>query len=522
MTELTPLSRLSTAALALTLLAALLAAPVHAQAKAPSAATPTKASADDFKFDVHGAYSIWGLNQHGFFLGKDVALNDADYVVQNLRLKAKIGSKSVGVKVRLDAAQGWWGVDNSPNVSTGVGVDADGNPTGAATYNPYKLFRSKDTNYGIHIDRAFLYFDAPWGLPLQIRAGRQLFAAGNKLVLDQAYEGLQLTLKPSSSITIDGWWAKVAEGRQSIKNPVGALMNDEDGFDDADLYGAQLHFKTKGHKITLFGLMYQDNIKDFTHLNGGLGYFHSRFQAEMSSAIVAGLNAKGKLSIGKGLLYNVEFDYLTGKDDNANTDFAGNNRDKNNGELAGFNAYAKLTQKLNAGVPMDVSLVAGMGSGDDDPTSGKGNINRIQTMGFFPLTNVWEDSVMPDVEGITPQGLGSPASRGYRELENTTVAQLKVGANVHKTLRLETSYTYLQATQPIYAWDAKGPDLNKSSTDIGQEVDFNFKWKIRKNLKLIGLYGVFLPGEGASYLITGTADNTDMAWEAKHVLVYNF
>ena len=351
---------------------------------------------------------------------------------------------------------------------------------------------------------------------------RQLYAAGNKLVLDQAYEGVQFTLKASAALTIDGWWAKVAEGQNSIKNPVGGLMNDEDGFGDADLFGAQVHFTTGTHKITLFGLYYRDNIKGFTHLPNGLGYFHSRFQSEMSSAIVGSLHATGKVNVAGGLRYNVEFDYLTGKDDNANTDHKGNLIDINDGTLSGFNVYANLTQRLNIGVPLDISLVGGMGSGDDDPTSGKGNINRIQTMGFFPLTNVWEDSVMPDVEGISPQGLGSPASRGYRELENTTVAQLKIGANVLKSLRLETSYTYLQATQPIFAWSGTGPDLTTSSTDIGQEIDFNFKWQIRKNLKLVGLYGVFLPGDGAAYLINGMNDHKDMAWEAKHVLLYSF
>lgn len=502
----------------------LVSAPAIAQPAAP-AATPAvakkKADADAFKVQLHGAYSMWGLTQHGFFLGKDVALDDADYIVQNLRLKAKFGSKHAGAVLRMDLGQGWWGVDNSPNVATGVGVDPKTNlPTGSTTYNPYKLFRSKDTNYGTHVDRASLYFDAPWDVPLQVRVGRQLFKVGNRLVLDQALEGVQFTLKAAQNLAVDGWWGKMSEGNGSYKNPVGALMNDDKKFADADLYGIQARYKAGAHKLTLFGMYYNDQNTVSPYLPGGMGYFMSRFQSEISTAIVGGVHAQGK--IGKNLSYNVEVDYLTGTDDNANSDFRGNLVDKNNGELAGFNAYAKVTQKMNAGVPLDLSLVAGMGSGDDDPTSGKGNINRIQTMGYFPLTNVWEDSVMPDVEGISPQGLGSPASRGYRELENTTVAQLKAGANVLKGLRLEASYTFLQATQPIYAWTAKGPDLTKSSKDIGQEVDFNIKWTIRKNLKFIGLYGVFLPGQGAAYLMNGNDTNMDMAWEAKNVLKYSF
>ena len=53
-------------------------------------------------------------------------------------------------------------------------------------------------------------------------------------------------------------------------------------------------------------------------------------------------------------------------------------------------------------------VVFGRGSGDEDYGSGEGNINRLKTMGFFYLTEVWEDSIMPDEEGITPQGLGAP------------------------------------------------------------------------------------------------------------------
>ncbi|MCO4770756.1 MAG: hypothetical protein KDA24_12060, partial [Deltaproteobacteria bacterium] len=35
--------------------------------------------------DLSGKYALWVLNQHGFFLGQDVPLDDADYVVQMLR-----------------------------------------------------------------------------------------------------------------------------------------------------------------------------------------------------------------------------------------------------------------------------------------------------------------------------------------------------------------------------------------------------------------------------------------------------
>ncbi|NIX57622.1 MAG: hypothetical protein GWN14_17295, partial [candidate division Zixibacteria bacterium] len=58
-------------------------------------------------------------------------------------------------------------------------------------------------------------------------------------------------------------------------------------------------------------------------------------------------------------------------------------------------------------------MVGGRGSGDDDVTGGDGNVNKLRTSGFFYITEIWEDSIMPDEEGITPQGLGAPNVRGY-------------------------------------------------------------------------------------------------------------
>lgn len=495
---------------------------------APTAATPTAAAAPaapPITWTVNGAWSAWGLDQHGFLLGRDHPLDDADYVVQNLRLLGKVQAKHVGVVARMDLAQGWWGVDNEPDVGTGVGVDDQGAAKATTVTNPYALFRNKDTNYGAHVDWAYLWFDAPFALPARVTAGRQPFFVGNRLVLDQTYDGLRAdTSVLGGGVSVSAYYAKVHEGGGSMRNPVGLLMNDDDGRADGNLLGVSLRWQSddKGsHKAELFGLRYTDGQKDDAFLPGGLVYAHSRFQAQISEANVFGLNATGTLGVGAGLEYNVEVDVLMGKDNVDNADFAGNLIDKNNGELFGYNVFAKLNQKLDVGLPLNVQLTLGMGSGDDDPTSGKGNINRIQTMGYFPLTNVWEDSVMPDVEGISPQGLGSPVSRGYRELENTTVAMLTIGANLHKTFRVEAAYAFLRATQPIFGWDAKGP-TSASSQDIGQEVDLNLKWQLAPGLSLVGLYGVFLPGDGAALLINGSTKDKEMAWEAKHVLMWAF
>lgn len=495
---------------------------------APGAATPTSApaaapTAPALTTSLHGVAWFWGLNQHGFLLGKDATLDDADYVVHNIRLMGTVGTEHIGVVVRADVFEGWWGVDNDPDVATSVGVDDKGAPAGSTATNPYALFRNKGTGYPLHVDYGWLWFDLP-GIPVKMQIGRQPFSAGNKLVLDQTVDGIRADVSAGPSIKATLSYAKMHEGVGSGRSPLGALMNDDDERADGNLFGLSLNWRSDPkakHQVEVFGYHYRDGAKKTAYLPQGLIYGMSRFQAQISNATVAGAHAQGTLDVGKGLAYNVEIDVLRGEDNFDNADFAGNLLDKNDGTLKGYNAYLTLQQKLDAGIPVDVQLTLGMGSGDDDPSKGAGNINRIQTMGYFGLTNVWEDSVMPDVEGISPQGLGSPVSRGYRELENTTVGMLTVGANVLPSLRIEAAYAYLRSTAPVFGWTAAGPST-ATSHDLGQEVDLNIKWAIRPGLQLIGLYGAFMPGDAAALLINGNTDSKEMAWEAKHVLQWAF
>ena len=440
-------------------------------------------------------------------------------MVQNFRLNLKVGHEKLGGVLRADAAQGWWGANNDPN----TGVDADGNPT----YNPGAYFRNKDNNYPIHFDHAFIYFELPW-FPVRFELGRNTWHVGNKLVLDYPLDGITLSSSVGDHVKLSAMWAKISEGNGSYKTPAGALMNDDDQWSDSDLMGLQVKYGTKTFNAELFGLFYKDRMDRMdeadggAHLPQGLGFEYSRFQPQVSQAIALGLALDGSADIAKGLKWGFEFDFLTGDDDFDNADHAGGLLDKNDGSLSGFNALAHATQKLDVGVPFDIGLVVGMGSGDDDPTEGGGNLNRIITMGRWPLTNVWEDSVMPDIGGISPQGLGSPVSRGYRELENTTVAQLKLGLVPTERLRLEASYTYLEATQDVHGWDAMGVPTDETASDLGMEIDVNLKLTIYEELKYIVLFGYFMPGDAAALLMNGNTDKTEAAMEVKQVLLYKF
>ena len=226
------------------------------------------------------------------------------------------------------------------------------------------------------------------------------------------------------------------------------------------------------------------------------------------------------------LTLNGEFDYLIGKDDINNSKHGAKQMwDKNNGDLSGFNLFLKANYA--AAPKFNLGAIAGMGSGDSDLNGGSGNVNKFRTSGFFYITEIWEDSIMPDEEGITPQGLGAPNVRGYRELENTTVLQINGTLKPKKNVQMFVSYSFLRATQPIHAWASDGNgdwtiNPNVSASDIGQEVDFRLSYNMYKELNLTLRGGFFLPGNAAAYLITGNADNKDTVWELKSTITYKF
>jgi hypothetical protein len=480
------------------------------------------ASADDAEktdFSISGVYTIWALNQRNFLLGADNVLDDADYVVQMLRLNAAFDKENYGVVTRFDAAQGWWGADNDPDVESVESADG----TSTETYNPYKLFRDKDTNYDIHFDHAYGWVKVP-GVPVRVQAGRQYMQAGHKLVLDQDLDGVMVAISPTESVRVELLGAKISEGYGSTKAPTGALMSDDDIYADANLGGGRVLLTLAPATVELFGLYYIDNSGDgtSTYLPQGYGYLNSRFRPNISSATALGLSVDGAAEVAGGLSWSLEGDYLMGTDDVANTDHAGGTLDINNGTLSGWNALATVDQKLDVGIPLGLGATFGMGSGDDDVTGGPGNINKIQTMGFWSLTNVWEDSVMPDVGGISPQGLGSPVSRGYRELENTTAVQGRLNFTPVSPLTLQASYTWLAATQPITGFDATGTPTTDSASDIGSEIDVDLSLNVYKGLSYKALFGYFIPGDAAGYLINGGTDSLEPAWEVKQVFAAKF
>ncbi|MFN7144757.1 MAG: hypothetical protein ACK4YP_13355 [Myxococcota bacterium] len=475
------------------------------------AADPAPPEKPKIEVDVSAEYSLWNLQQHNFLLGADHPLDDAAYTVQNIRVRAAVGRPTYGIVARLDAAQGWWGVDNAPANGYALTTDETGVASTTRVYNDDGMFQGKDTFFGVHFDHAYGW--ARFG-PVEARAGRQYFSVGNRLVLDQNYDGVTVLLAPKAPVRAEAFWAKVSEGRSSATLPAVGLLSDLDDSSDADLFGARVRYVSPKLDAELFGLYYVDTIaSDWAHIPQGLGYNRPRFTPQATTLGAVGLAANGTIA---ALSWKLEGDVLFGRDAVANADHAAGAVDVNDGSLFGWNALADAKYTLPLPVVADVGVLAGIGSGDDDPRSGAGNVNKIETMGLWSLTNVWEDSVMPNLEGISPQGLGSPVSRGYRELENTTALQGRVGVNPLKPLRLEGSFTWLRATQPVHGFDATGAPTGTTARDLGWELDGNVLLTLRDGgVYGKALFGWFQPGNAAALLINGTTDHRDPAWELK-------
>ncbi|NIT60218.1 MAG: hypothetical protein GWN00_29630, partial [Aliifodinibius sp.] len=159
--------------------------------------------AADFK--LNGVYTAWGQSQHAFLFDDDAY--DHNYVVQMLRFNLQgIANENLRFVTRLDIAQGWWGVDNALRTVQRTGG------TGASS-----LFDFKDTNFLIHIDQAYIDFRIP-DTPLGVRIGRMWYGLGNKIMVDNNYEGIQVDLNEVIGKKVTFSWAKVSEGVDDLSD----------------------------------------------------------------------------------------------------------------------------------------------------------------------------------------------------------------------------------------------------------------------------------------------------------------
>jgi hypothetical protein len=487
------------------------AASVSAQAPSPPPSPSPSPEPPKLGVSISGFYEMNGYSQNDFFFGKGAAglVTDKDaYAVQVFRIQPEFAyGQDAKAVIRIDLAQGLFGLDDEVRDNDRPGVAS--------------LFSRKDTNFLVHLDWAYLEVTPGRLDRWTFRLGRMKNQLGNLIVLDQDGDGLQIAKQLGrSKLTLS--WTKMSEGADALTDD--HFTGGPDGR-DADLLYLDLSRTWGQNQINPFVAYYDDRNRAASYTPQGIQYFLARFTPNVSRLFVvgaAGSAPKGKLAL-KG-----EAEFLTGKDEIRNASSGPRELlDVNDGDLSGYNVY--LDAKYAMG-KTTLGGVFGLGSGDKDPMSGKGNINKIRTNGFFYLTEVWEDSIMPDEEGITPQGLGSSAHRGYRELENTTLVQLNLARPLGKEWRAFLSGTLVRATQALHPWaDANangaidpGEFGPASSKDLGKELDALFDWNLMPQLVWTFRGGVFFPGDAAGYQINGTNAFQKKSWELRTQIRFNF
>ena len=462
-----------------------------------------------------GFYEFNGYSQNNFFLGKHASggvTDRDDYMIQLFRLTPTIAyGTAVRAVLTIDLAQKIFGLDNEQRDNDRAGFT--------------NLFNRKDTNFLVHLDNAYVELSPAQFRGWSLRVGRMRNVLGNQLVLDQDGDGIQISRFLSEDkvkLTLD--WTKQFEGADSLTDDsfVGGVNGK-----DTDLFYADVAFKAGQFTLNPYFAYYDDRGWEdgTTYMPQGIQYFRARFTPNLTTASVFGFGWEGK--IGRAT-FKGEGAYLTGKDklQNANSE-ANQLLDVNDGDLKGYTLYADVKAPVGKAT---LGALFGLGSGDDDPMSGDGNVTKIRTQGFFYVNEVWEDSIMPDEQGITPQGLGSPGSRGYREFENTTLGQLNCSVPFGKEWNLFLSATLLHATEALRPWsDVNGNGAidpgefgTASSKDLGEELDFKLDWKLLPSLTWSFRGGILFAGDATGYLINGTDRFGDNPWELRTTIRFNF
>lgn len=480
-------------------------------ARADSPSEPSSPSGDApagqprSRLTLSGTFTVDTFSQKNLLLGATLDSLDrrSDYDAfwaQELRLYPRlIVSDDLNVNLSMTLARGIWGLDrgglSSPFQGSAYGVD--------------------DGLLSVQLQWAYLaYRHARTGTRWYL--GRQRFALGNLLVLDENATGLQVYRDfPRLHSTLGLGLAKEFEGSNGVsdqnRTTGGAGSTSLPDGRDADLVTLEWTLENPAGTVRFapFYARYVDrsNADGTTLLPDGVGYLDSRFRPNISKAGAFGAS----LHLERGALrVDAEYDKLSGDDRVANANSGPMElHDVNNGDLTGSNLYARMTL---VGSRLELGGTFAQGSGDADLTQGEGNLNSLRSDGYFHVLEIWENGLAPGDEGYYPGGFGSPIVRGYRGLENTRILEGHVGLGLSESLKLSGAFALIRASEPIRAFsdaNANGsidPDefTGPASDQLGSEIDARLDWLGDPRLRVSLRGGLFFPREAAGYLINGT------------------
>lgn len=164
------------------------------------------------------------------------------------------------------------------------------------------------TNNDVWMLQSYIDMKEVFGQPLELKIGRQCMSFGNKfLIADKSsptqrisFDGIRATYKPMDKLTLDAWWAKLAEN-----SPV-----EEDG--DVDFYGVYATYEAcSAASVSAYWMLVRDAA---SRADTRIGATSNWWQEQIEDAIgiddydVTNLNTVGLRVFGKtaGFDYNAE------------------------------------------------------------------------------------------------------------------------------------------------------------------------------------------------------------------------
>lgn len=335
---------------------------------------------------------------------------------------------------------------------------------------------STNQNQFLKLREAWMSFNLP-GIPVNVTAGHQLLALGNKWFLRSLYFGSDawVVANVTGANTFAVVDIKVSEGDPSHAS------------DDVDAYALLDVFKINENNTVGIDVA-NVNVRP----QGGAVAWNGLADVRGTNLINVGLNYKGKLG---PVNLEAELDVQSGKVKNGGT------------SEPKFKGNQIVVQGNVALDPVTINFTAARGSGQK---SGDTDIKQMI---------VFQD-IDTHYTYLYEYKMTTAAGAAHTGFANTTALSLGVAADVVKSVNIGLDIWYLQATEKIVSkFDGS------SSSDIGTEIDGHVNWKLYDNLTWNWQLSYFKPGDGYKKLLATTAaDHTadDAATGIQGYLTYKF
>lgn len=256
--------------------------------------------------------------------------SDASYYTQRLRLDTRINiADDVSVRFRADYGDGVWGHNYVSDLDAGV------RPRGSYSNSPDDY----NHRYTIDVDYSYLSINKEmWALSV----GQQFMGLGHLTeVIDSIVTGAILTIKLPVEVSLR--YGKIDENGNT---------NDDDDYEDTDLYAINFAYAADAFNLNLYGATIDDGSVD------------------EYSPIMYGISA----ATGFGIVDIIaELDFATGDTDNGATDFMGTQ------------FYLSGTAKINEAFNLGAEILYALGTDDADEVQ----LTNLGNWGwtFAPMSN---------------------------------------------------------------------------------------------------------------------------------------